>query len=229
FSGHPSTAAATAAAAAAARIIKQPFTNHNGGWMAFRPSDYRGHGPDQTSHILHVSTGDGGGENDPANSAQTLTSLLGKMLRICVRTDVALGDSKYTIPDDNPLVGAGDGVREEIYAWGLRNPWRCSFDMVTDDLWCGDVGQEKIEEVDLIVAGGNYGWGQWEGERCNTAGSAFSACDSVSCFDTVVPKATMCHFGYEPTGEGLPADACSSEAVRGNSITGGYVYRGQKY
>ncbi|CAM9933808.1 unnamed protein product, partial [Phaeothamnion confervicola] len=144
----------------------QLHQNHNGGWVSFKPSAYKDDGPDQTSHVLYIGTGDGGAGNDPVNSAQTMTTVLGKILRIRVRTDEVLNDPKYDIPDDNPLVGSGNGVREEIYAWGLRNPWRCSFDMVTEDLWCGDVGQQRIEEVNLIVAGGNYGWGQWEGERC---------------------------------------------------------------
>lgn len=127
---------------------RQPFGNHNGGHLAFGPDGY-----------LYIAFGDGGGSGDPLGNAQDLQSLHGKMLRIDVD-----GGSPYAIPPDNPF--ATGGGLPEIYAWGLRNPWRWSFDPVTGDLWLGDVGQNDREEVDLVVKGGNYGWSITEGELC---------------------------------------------------------------
>ncbi|MBO0929900.1 PQQ-dependent sugar dehydrogenase [Fibrella aquatilis] len=123
--------------------FRQPYANHNGGGTMFGPDGY-----------LYISTGDGGSGGDPQNNAQNRTSLLGKMLRIDVNgTD----KGNYGIPKDNPYVGNGEGFREEIYAYGLRNPWRFSFDK-KGQLWVGDVGQNKLEEVDVVTKGGNYGW-----------------------------------------------------------------------
>ena len=123
--------------------FRQPYANHNGGGTLFGPDSY-----------LYISTGDGGSGGDPQNNAQNRASLLGKMLRIDVN-----GTSKgnYGIPKDNPYMSNKDGFREEIYAYGLRNPWRFSFDK-KGQLWVGDVGQNKIEEVDVVTKGGNYGW-----------------------------------------------------------------------
>ena len=123
--------------------FQQPYSNHNGGGTAFGPDGY-----------LYVSTGDGGSGGDPQNNAQNRASLLGKILRIDVNgTD----KGNYGIPKDNPYVGNSAGFRDEIYAYGLRNPWRFSFDK-KGQLWVGDVGQNKLEEVDLVTKGGNYGW-----------------------------------------------------------------------
>ena len=162
--------------------IPQPYGNHNGGMIAFGPDGY-----------LYVGMGDGGSGGDPRNYAQNPEELLGKMLRI----DVDRGDP-YGIPDDNPYVAGGG--REEIYAIGLRNPWRFSFDRASGELWAGDVGQNAIEEVSVIERGGNYGWRLMEGTR-----------------------------PYEPENgaDGLIPPVVEYAHGGGRcSITGGYVYRG---
>jgi hypothetical protein len=177
----------------------QPFSNHNAGWLGFGPND----------GYLYIATGDGGSANDPGNRAQDVTNQrLGKMLRIDVDGDNGPGGN-FGIPDDNPFVGAtGD---DEIWAYGLRNPWRPSFDRQTGDLLIADVGQNAREEVNFQPAdssgGENYGWRVMEGNRCNING------DALPCSDPsfVVPIHEYSHTG-DPTG--------------GFSITGGYVYRG---
>lgn len=140
-------------------IIDQPYTNHNGGWLGFSPID----------GYLYIGTGDGGSGGDPGNRAQDITNQkLGKMLRIDVD-----GGSPYAIPSDNPFVGiTGD---DEIWAYGVRNPWRCNFDRETGDLWIADVGQNAYEEITFQPAssagGENYGWRCYEGNHTyNTSG-----------------------------------------------------------
>ena len=172
--------------------IDQPFSNHNAGWIGF--------GPDGN---LYVATGDGGSGNDPQNNSQTITNnLLGKILRVSVDGDDFPNDASrnYSIPSSNPFVGqTGD---DEIFAYGLRNPYRCSFDRITGDLWIGDVGQNAREEIDVISAstsGQNFGWRIREG----TLGPAVQgAIDPI--------------YQYS---RGLGA-------LQGFSVTGGYVYRG---
>lgn len=127
--------------------VAQPFENHNGGMLAFGPDD-----------LLYASFGDGGAGGDPFGNAQDLTTLLGTVLRI----DPNAG-SPYGVPPDNPFVGTGNGVREEIWAYGLRHPWRFSFDRQTGELWLGDVGQGAREEIDLVTRGSNHGWNRYEG------------------------------------------------------------------
>jgi glucose/arabinose dehydrogenase len=166
-------------------VVSQPYSNHNGGMVAF--------GPDGN---LYIGLGDGGAGGDPGNRGQNPDELLGKILRI----DVDRGDP-YGIPPDNPYVR--EGGRPEIYALGLRNPWRFSFDSKTGELWVADVGQDKWEEIDLVTRGGNYGWRLMEGTHC------FSP--AVSC---------------QTSGLQLPLQEYSHEKGR-CSIIGGYVYRGR--
>ncbi len=166
--------------------FKQPYANHNGGGCAF--------GPDG---MLYIGTGDGGSAGDPDNNGQSLTTYLGKMLRIDVN------HATYAIPKDNPLVGAGNGALPEIWAWGLRNPWRFSFDRVAGDLWAGDVGQGLWEEVDIVKKGKNYGWRPMEGNHCYKPPTG---CDPSK---------------YEPP-------VLEYDHGVGKSITGGHVYRGKR-
>lgn len=167
----------------------QPYENHNGGKVAFGPDGY-----------LYTSTGDGGSGGDPKNNGQNKSVWLGKILRIDVN-----GTEKghYSIPADNPFKGNSEGFREEIYAYGLRNPWRFSFDAKTGQLWTGDVGQNKIEEIDIVTKGGNYGW------RIREARDAYDSKQKAE------PAATL----IDPIHEYAHGDD-------GNSITGGFVYRG---
>jgi len=168
--------------------IDQPFSNHNGGWMGFGPDGF-----------LYIASGDGGSSNDPSNNAQSLNTLLGKMLRINVS-----GASGYTIPPSNPFITTA-AARPEIWAYGLRNPWRASFDRSSGDLWIADVGQSRTEEVNrqpaMSTGGENYGWRTMEGSTCRT-----SPCTPIG----VLP---VSEYGRD----------------QGCSITGGYVYRGSAY
>jgi glucose/arabinose dehydrogenase len=170
--------------------VPQPYGNHNGGDIAFGPDGY-----------LWIATGDGGGAGDPEGSGQNLQTLLGKLLRI----DVDHG-STYTIPLDNPFVGDPNAF-DEIWAYGLRNPWRFSFDRDTGDLYIADVGQRRLEEINFEAAtdpgGRNYGWNTMEGSSC------FSG-SNCSTDEMILPVAEYSHdFGC--------------------SVTGGYVYRGSRY
>lgn len=135
-------------------FVDQPYPNHNGGHLAFGPDGY-----------LYIGLGDGGGSGDPKGNAQSLRTLLGKLLRIDPRPSE---DLPYTVPPDNPFVGRDD-ARSEIWAYGLRNPWRFSFDRTTGDLWIGDVGQNDYEEIDYAPraskGGENYGWDRLEGNE----------------------------------------------------------------
>jgi glucose/arabinose dehydrogenase len=131
----------------------QPYSNHNGGKVVFG-----------NDGLLYIATGDGGSGGDPKNVGQNRKELLGKILRIDV--DKPTGGSKYGIPQDNPYAANTNGYREEIYAFGMRNPWRMNFDRRTGLLWAGDVGQNKYEEIDIIEKGGNYGWRILEANDC---------------------------------------------------------------
>lgn len=166
--------------------VEQPFSNHNGGMLEF--------GPDG---LLYIALGDGGGGGDPQGNGQDTSTLLGSLLRIDV--DAA---EPYAIPAGNPFPPGGPD-RPEIWAWGLRNPWRFSIDPVAGRLWIGDVGQDRVEEIDrqpLAAAGINYGWNIMEGHSCFGA----AACDR--------------------TGLALPL--LEYDHAQGCSVIGGYVYRG---
>ena len=163
--------------------VEQPYGNHNGGTVIF--------GPDG---MLYAGFGDGGAAGDPQLAGQDLSTLLAKIVRL----DVA-NEGPYEVPPDNPFVDVS-GARPEIWAYGLRNPWRFSFDRQTGVMWAGDVGQDRLEEIDIIVKGGNYGWNHREGTRVYDRG-------------------------------GKPRDPYIEPVVEygrrwGESITGGYVYRG---
>ena len=172
-------------------IEHSKYANHNGGMLAFGPDGF-----------LYAGVGDGGASSDPDNNAQDLGNLLGKVLRLDVDGDCG---EPVCVPADNPLVGR-DG-RDEIWAWGLRNPWRFSFDRGTGDLWIGDVGQNQWEEVDRAPAGQggqNFGWSRYEGTHVHRAGrTALEPVDPVLEYDHGDGGASHC------------------------SVTGGYVYRGQ--
>ncbi|MEX1170852.1 MAG: PQQ-dependent sugar dehydrogenase [Chloroflexota bacterium] len=178
--------------------VRQPYANHNGGHLAF--------GPDG---LLYIGLGDGGSGGDPGNRAQSRGTLLGKLLRIDVNRRT--GSLPYGIPSTNPYVGRS-GL-DQIWAYGLRNPWRFSFDRVTGDLWIGDVGQGSWEEVDRALAtrgrnagrGLNFGWRVMEGAHCFRPSS-----------------------GCVRTGRTLPLTEYGHRGGR-CSITGGYVYRGNAY
>ena len=133
--------------------VEQPYSNHNGGHIVF--------GPDG---MLYVGLGDGGAAGDPQGNGQDTSTLLGSILRIDVSRLDSLGT--YAVPDDNPFAGSGGTARGEIWAYGLRNPWRFSFDLEAGTLWAADVGQNLYEEVDIIRPGLNYGWNVMEGSHC---------------------------------------------------------------
>ena len=165
----------------------QPYSNHNGGMIAFGPDGY-----------LYIGSGDGGSGGDPHKNGQNRSTLLGKILRLDVN-----GKKSYVIPEGNPFRESGPAIRKEIYALGLRNPWRFSFDRKTGYLWVGDVGQNKIEEIDMVVSGGNYGWRYREGS------ALFKPEPMMGNVELVDPV-------YEYKRD------------MGASVTGGIVYRGNE-
>ena len=167
--------------------IAQPFSNHNGGQMVFGSDGY-----------LYIGLGDGGSARDPQGNGQNLSTLLGKLLRIDV------SGAAYKVPPDNPFVGR-QGARGEIWAYGLRNPWRFSFDKTTGALWLADVGQDAREEVDIITRGSNYGWSVMEGSQCLGSGTG---CNQSGLIPPIIDYANA-------------GNDCS--------ITGGFVYRGNAF
>lgn len=189
-----STGDADAADAGSEHIIlefDQPYSNHNGGQISFGPDGF-----------LYIAAGDGGSGGDPDENGQNRATLLGKILRIDVNHQE--DGNEYAIPADNPFKNNTSGYREEIYAYGLRNPWRFSFDVPTNRLWAGDVGQSAFEEIDIIEKGGNYGWDVMEGNHC-----------------------------YEPSSgcnqTGLKKPVWEYGRDLGISVTGGFVYRGSTH
>jgi hypothetical protein len=215
--------------------IEQPFINHNGGQLAFGPDGY-----------LYIGLGDGGG-GDPQSNGQNIGTLLGSILRIDV--DGLSANGEYKIPGDNPFVDTA-GARAEIWAYGLRNPWRFSFDKDTGLLWAGDVGRSMWEEIDIITKGANYGWNIMEGSECysqrvwspsslrtdNPASLLMAMAKLVSgtasmaaiierakvILSTVKSMATGCD------QSGLTLPLVDYDHTQGCSVTGGYVYRGDK-
>ena len=170
-------------------IVNQPYHNHNGGQMGFGPDGY-----------LYISFGDGGSAGDPQGNGQNLSTLLGSIIRIDI--DNASNGNNYSIPQDNPFLNTPN-AQDEIYAYGLRNVWKFSWDLETGFLWAADVGQNEYEEIDIILPGLNYGWNEMEANHCYPPGSN---CNPNN-FEPPV-------WEYELYVNGV----CS--------ITGGYVYRG---
>jgi glucose/arabinose dehydrogenase len=172
-------------------FVDQPFANHNGGAVAFGPDGY-----------LYVSLGDGGSGGDPQGNGQNTNALLGKILRLDI--NVPAGDQGYAIPSDNPF--ANGGGRGEVWLYGLRNPWRLSFDRANGDLWIGDVGQNAFEEVDVARAGTgglDFGWNRMEGSHCF--------------------RSDRCQ------RDGLTLPVSDYGRDLGCTVIGGYVYRGSMY
>ncbi|MFN8445330.1 MAG: PQQ-dependent sugar dehydrogenase [Caldilineaceae bacterium] len=174
-------------------LVNQPFTNHNGGQLAFGHDGY-----------LYIGLGDGGDGGDPHGYGQSTTTLLGKILRLSVGAS-----GTYSIPSDNPFANVTDpAVKKEIWDYGLRNPWRFSFDRSTGDLWIGDVGQGAREEIDYepVGQGGkNYGWNRTEGNLCYQGGG--NSCDRT----------------------GITAPIFDYGRDLGQSVTGGYIYRAAEF
>jgi len=167
--------------------VDQPYLQHNGGMLAFGPDNF-----------LYIGLGDGGNGGDPLNNAQDRNTMLGSILRIDVNTPDSV---PYVVPASNPFVGEAN-VKTEIYAHGFRNPWRFSFDRLTGDLWVGDVGQERHEEINKVKSGGNYGWAVYEGSTIKDAN-----------------RNTLPESAFTPPIHEYTHDL-------GKSVTGGYVYRG---
>ena len=193
--------------------VNQPFGNHKGGQLTFGPDGY-----------LYLGLGDGGLADDPFGSGQSTSTLLAKILRIDVNGRGTAGHGKnvkqlqYAIPQDNPFVKEPDmgdsGARREIYAYGLRNPWRYSFDSKTGALWCGDVGQNLWEEVDLIVKGGNYGWSVREGAHHFKPGP-----EGAKYLEPVI------EYPHKPN---MQPEAMYPDHSVGLCVIGGYVYHGKQ-
>ena len=190
--------------------VQQPFSNHKGGELAFGPDGY-----------LYLGLGDGGLGGDPYGSGQSTATMLAKILRFDVNTKSTIGRGKnqheleYGIPSDNPFVRETDGnVRKEIWAYGLRNPWRYSWDSKTGALWCGDVGQDLWEEVDIIVKGGNYGWSVREGAHHYKPGP-----EGAQYIEPVIE--------YTHRAQ-LQSEGMFPDHEIGLCVIGGYVYHGKQ-
>ena len=190
---------ASPATARTVLTISQPYSNHNGGMIAFKGND------------LYIGMGDGGSGGDPQNRAQNLGVLLGKILRINPRDPDGSGPKHYSIPSDNPFVGHA-GAKPQVWAYGVRNPWRWSFDSATGDMWIGDVGQDQFEEIDHAgtAKGLNFGWNKLEGDHVFNKANPLGSEPLCS---------TNCHT--------LPIEEYSHSF--GEAVIGGYVYHGSAY
>jgi glucose/arabinose dehydrogenase len=194
--------------------VPQPFSNHKGGELLFGPDGY-----------LYLGLGDGGAGGDPFGSGQNTATLLAKMLRLDVNSRATFGrgqqkhELQYGFPSDNPFVNeidaGGSGARKEVFAYGLRNPWRYSFDRQTGDLWVGDVGQDLWEEIDLVTNGGNYGWNVREGAHHFKPGPV-----GAQFVDPVME--------YPHIPKLLPESMFPDHGI-GLCVIGGYVYRGKQF
>jgi glucose/arabinose dehydrogenase len=195
--------------------VPQPFSNHKGGELAFGPDGY-----------LYLGLGDGGAGNDPFGSGQSTATLLAKMLRIDINSRSTFGkglhkqELQYAIPSDNPFAKEPDmgffgAARKEIFAYGLRNPWRYSFDRANGTLWVGDVGQDLWEEVDIVTNGGNYGWSVREGAHHFKPGPVGA--------QYVDPVMEYTHRAN------LQSEGMFPDHPTGNCVIGGYVYRGKQF
>ena len=189
FSVYATDGAADAGSERVILEVEQPYSNHNGGQIAFGPDGY-----------LYMGLGDGGSRGDPRGNGQNLATLLGSIIRINVGMLDEIGS--YSIPADNPFVGV-EGTRGEIWAYGIRNPWRFSFDRESGELWMADVGQNRFEEVNIVRRGKNYGWNVMEGSSCFKPSRG---CDT----------------------QGLEMPVAEYGREGGCSVTGGYVYWGAR-
>ena len=200
--------------------IDWPQFNHNGHWIGFGPDGY-----------LYISTGDGGYANDWGighnvldGNGQDLLDLHGKILRIDVNKSE--NGNNYAIPPDNPFVGQEATALPEIWAYGLRNPWRCSIDMGGDNqLFCGDVQQNSFEEVDIIGSGDNLGWRRMEATHCfdfEAPNEHPESCDTAGLVPPIIEYPNCTAIGARPKGQREHTGA----ECEGISVTGGYVYRG---
>ena len=187
--------------------INQPASNHNGGMMQFGPDGY-----------LYIGVGDGGGSGDPDDNSQDRKTLLGNILRIDV--DSISDGLQYGIPPYNPFVGNTQDYREQIFAWGLRNPWRFSIDFETGEIWAGDVGQRRQEEIHLIEKGDNLGWNIMEGFECfnkNNFTNPLSSCDQNwvnSAYRRSWPKCGAFYYRRVYLSRPTAARACGGLRIR---------------
>jgi len=198
--------------------VDQPFSNHNGGQIAFGPDGY-----------LYIGMGDGGGANDPHGHGQNLSTLLGAMLRIDIdKKGIGL---QYNIPDDNPFK-TRPNAKPEIWAYGLRNPWRFSFDPLNGILYAGDVGQDAREEIDVIERGQNYGWNIMEGSICTSGVNPVRSSNKQKQFainkDLSLTKEASNGVNPQCNTPGLTLPIIDYGRNDGITVIGGFVYRGHE-